>query len=43
MAQPVGSQVYLVINSYFYGEQAPAAVARYEPLWQAWMKENFPM
>ena len=27
----------------FHGDQAPAAVARAEPMWQAWMNEHFPI
>ncbi|MEX2120439.1 MAG: SRPBCC domain-containing protein [Pirellulales bacterium] len=41
-AMPMGGQVYLPIRLYLYCDQAPAAVARAEPLWQAWMKERFP-
>jgi hypothetical protein len=41
-AMPMGGQVYLPIRLYLYGDQAPAAVARAEPLWQAWMSEHFP-
>jgi pimeloyl-ACP methyl ester carboxylesterase len=39
----MGGQVYLTVRLYLYGDQAPAAVARAEPLWQAWMNEHFPM
>jgi hypothetical protein len=39
---PMGGQVYLALRFYLYGDQAPAAVARAEPLWQAWMSEHFP-
>ncbi len=38
----MGGQVYMVITFYLYGNGAPAAVARYEPLWHAWMSEHFP-
>ncbi|HYO16893.1 MAG TPA: SRPBCC domain-containing protein [Thermoanaerobaculia bacterium] len=41
-AMPMGGQVYLVIRFYLYGDRAAAAVAREEPSWQAWMKEQFP-
>jgi hypothetical protein len=41
-ALPMGGQVYLPIRFYLYGDRAPAAVARNEPLWQAWMNEHFP-
>ena len=40
---PMGGQVYLTIRFYLYGDQAPAAVARVEPMWQAWMNEHFPL
>ncbi len=39
----MGGQVYLTIRFYLYGDQAPAAVARAEPMWQAWMNEHFPI
>jgi len=35
-------QVYLTIRFYLYGDQAPAAVALAEPMWQAWVNEHFP-
>jgi uncharacterized protein YndB with AHSA1/START domain len=41
-AMPVGGRVYLPIRLYLYGDRAPAAVARAEPEWQAWMNEHFP-
>ncbi len=41
-ALPMGGQVYLPIRCYLYGEQAPAAAARAEPVWQAWVNEQFP-
>jgi uncharacterized protein YndB with AHSA1/START domain len=42
-AMSMGGQIYLPIHIYLYGDQAPAAVARTEPSWQAWMKEHFPL
>jgi uncharacterized protein YndB with AHSA1/START domain len=39
----MGGQVYLTIRFYLYGDQAPAAVTRTEPLWQAWVNEHFPL
>ena len=39
----MGGQVYLTIRMYLYGDQAAAAVARAEPVWQAWMSEHFPL
>jgi uncharacterized protein YndB with AHSA1/START domain len=41
-AVEMGGQVYLSIRLYLYGDQASAAVARDEPLWQAWMNKPFP-
>lgn len=41
-ALPMGGQVYLPIRLYLYGDQAPAAVARAEPAWQAWLHTHFP-
>jgi uncharacterized protein YndB with AHSA1/START domain len=35
-------QVFVVIRLYLYGDRAPAAVRRDEPLWHAWMNEHFP-
>jgi uncharacterized protein YndB with AHSA1/START domain len=42
-ALPMGGQVYLPLRMFLYGDQAPAAAARAEPLWQAWMAEHFPL
>jgi uncharacterized protein YndB with AHSA1/START domain len=42
-ALPMGGQVYLPIRFYLYGDQAAAAAARAEPLWQAWLSERFPV
>jgi uncharacterized protein YndB with AHSA1/START domain len=41
-ALPMGGQVYLPIRFFLYGDTAPAAVARAEPVWQAWMQSHFP-
>ncbi|XYI01055.1 SRPBCC family protein [Sorangium sp. So ce1128] len=41
-ALPMGGQIILPIRVYLYGDQAKAAAARDEPLWQAWMAERFP-
>ena len=43
VAHPMGGQVYLTIRFYLYGDQAPAAVTRAEPQWQAWIDEHFPL
>ena len=40
-ALPMGGRVYLPMRLYLYGDRAPAAIARDEPLWQAWMNERF--
>src|SRR5262249_21111317 len=42
-APPMGGQVYLPIRLFLYGDRAPAAVARAEPLWQAWVGEHLPV
>jgi len=42
-ALPMGGQVFLPLRLYLYGDRAPAAVARDEPVWQAWMNEHFPI
>jgi hypothetical protein len=41
-AMDMGGQVYMSIRLYLYGDRASAAVARDEPLWQAWMNKPFP-
>jgi uncharacterized protein YndB with AHSA1/START domain len=41
-ALDMSGQVYLSIRLYLYGDRAPAAVTRDEPVWQAWMNEHFP-
>lgn len=40
-AHGMGDKVYLAVNVFLYGDQAPEVAARVEPLWQAWMKERF--
>jgi uncharacterized protein YndB with AHSA1/START domain len=42
-ALAMGGQVVLSARFYFYGEPAPAVVARDEPRWLAWMQERFPI
>jgi uncharacterized protein YndB with AHSA1/START domain len=37
----MAGQVFLTLRFYLYGDQAPAAVASAEGLWQAWMSEHF--
>jgi hypothetical protein len=39
----MAGQIYLPVRVYLYGDQAPAAAARDEPSWQAWLKERFPV
>jgi len=41
-ALPMCGQVFVVIRLYLYGDRAPAAVLRDEPLWHTWMNEHFP-
>ena len=41
-AHTMGGQVCLAVNLYLYGDRAPAAVARDEPVWRTWMSERFP-
>lgn len=41
-AMPMGGQVCVAIRIYLYGARASAAVARDEPLWQAWINKHFP-
>lgn len=42
-ALPMGGQIYLPVRLYLYGEQASQAVAREEPVWQAWVNDQFPI
>jgi uncharacterized protein YndB with AHSA1/START domain len=35
-------QTYTMLHAYLFGDEAPSAVARDEPAWQAWMEERFP-
>ena len=41
-AYACGGPIFVLICHYLYGDKAPAAVAKNEPLWQAWLKERFP-
>jgi uncharacterized protein YndB with AHSA1/START domain len=36
------SQAFVAISFYLYGERAAATAARDEPLWQAWIAQQFP-
>jgi uncharacterized protein YndB with AHSA1/START domain len=40
-AHLMGEKVYVAVNFFFYGDGAADAVAKLEPLWQAWMQERF--
>jgi uncharacterized protein YndB with AHSA1/START domain len=40
-AMPMGGQVFLSVRFYLYGDAAPAAVARAEPVWQEWLSTRF--
>ena len=42
-AMPMGDAVYLVLDFFLYGKRAEEAAARWEPRWQAWMAERYPM
>jgi hypothetical protein len=35
--------IMVTLSFYLYGDQAAATAARETPLWQAWIKERFPM
>lgn len=37
-----GREVYVGMDFFLYGDGAAAAVAREEPVWQAWLHERFP-
>jgi uncharacterized protein YndB with AHSA1/START domain len=41
-ALPMCGQVFVVVRLYLYGDGAPAAVLRDEPLWRLWMNQLFP-
>src|SRR4051812_44544058 len=38
-----GDSVMAAFSFYLYGDQAASIVAREQPVWQAWIKERFPM
>jgi len=38
-----GDSVMATLTFYLYGDRAAGTVARVTPLWQAWIKERFPM
>jgi len=40
---PGGGSTMTAMNFYMYGEQAAATVAREAPLWEAWLRERFPI
>lgn len=37
-----GGSVHVAVSLYLFGDQAPGAAARDEPLWHTWMKAHFP-
>ncbi|MCY1076583.1 hypothetical protein [Archangium lansingense] len=41
-AHPMGGQVFLSLRFFLFGDQAPAAVARAEASWRAWLTRHFP-
>ncbi len=41
-AMAMGGQVCLSLRFYLFGDAAPAAVLRDEPVWRAWMSRRFP-
>jgi uncharacterized protein YndB with AHSA1/START domain len=41
-AMPMGGQVLLSIRLYLYGQTASAIGAQVEPIWQAWINQQFP-
>ncbi|HKU97518.1 MAG TPA: SRPBCC domain-containing protein [Vineibacter sp.] len=42
MAHAMGDKVFLSVRFFFYGEQASAAAAPTEAVWQAWLAAQFP-
>ncbi len=40
-ALAMGGQVFVSLRFYLYGEKAAAAVAKDEPVWQAWLQRHF--
>jgi hypothetical protein len=43
MSMDMAGQTYLSVRVFFYGEGGPDAVAREEPVWQAWLEQQFPV
>jgi uncharacterized protein YndB with AHSA1/START domain len=41
-AHKMGDKTYLMLSFYLYGDGAADAAVRNEPLWQEWIKEQFP-
>jgi uncharacterized protein YndB with AHSA1/START domain len=41
-ALAMGGHVFVSIRFYLYGDLAPIAVAREDPLWSAWISKHFP-
>lgn len=42
-ALPLGNSVFVILDFFLYGDNAPALMAEYKPQWDAWMAEHFPM
>jgi uncharacterized protein YndB with AHSA1/START domain len=40
-AMPMGGQVVLVVRLFLYGDEARAIASRDEPVWQAWLGQQF--
>src|SRR5206468_3538410 len=38
----MGDQAFVAISFYLYGDRAAATAAHDEPLWQAWIAQQFP-
>ncbi len=41
-AMPMGGQVCVPVRLYFYGKQATDVIAREQPVWDAWLNQQFP-
>jgi uncharacterized protein YndB with AHSA1/START domain len=38
---PMAGQVFLTVRLYLYGQDAPATIARVQPVWKKWIGERF--
>jgi uncharacterized protein YndB with AHSA1/START domain len=41
-AMPMGGSIFIPVRIYLYGDRAPAAAAKAEPEWAAWLNGRFP-